>query len=114
MKKCPECRLINPDEAEKCDCGYGFISGLINKDYYKPSSNKKLIIPVLFTTFLVIILVCLFCIYNGLGFFINYWYHFKGVIGVYILWIITITSISITLIPTVISWIVYYRNKKSV
>ncbi len=24
MKKCPNCKLINPDEAVICDCGYNF------------------------------------------------------------------------------------------
>ena len=24
MKKCPNCKLINPDEAITCDCGYNF------------------------------------------------------------------------------------------
>lgn len=24
MKECPECRLINPDAAQRCDCGYDF------------------------------------------------------------------------------------------
>jgi hypothetical protein len=113
VKKCPRCRLISPDESEECDCGYNFISGLVNKGHNELRLKRKPIVPILFTTFLAIVLVCLFCVYNGSGFFIIYWYHFKGVIGIYILWLITIISIIITLIPTVISWIVYYRKNKS-
>ena len=25
-KTCPKCRLINPAEAEKCDCGWSFVA----------------------------------------------------------------------------------------
>src|SRR5258705_12919511 len=26
MKECPECEVVNPDTAERCDCGYDFVS----------------------------------------------------------------------------------------
>lgn len=25
MKACPNCRLLNPDSAQSCDCGYDFV-----------------------------------------------------------------------------------------
>jgi hypothetical protein len=31
--KCPNCGLINPDTAERCDCGYDFQSGEIREPY---------------------------------------------------------------------------------
>ena len=27
MKECPNCELVSPDEAERCDCGYNFMAG---------------------------------------------------------------------------------------
>jgi hypothetical protein len=26
MKECPKCELVSPDTAERCDCGYDFVS----------------------------------------------------------------------------------------
>jgi hypothetical protein len=26
MKECPECEVVNPDTAERCDCGYDFVA----------------------------------------------------------------------------------------
>ena len=25
MKECPKCEVVNPDTAERCDCGYDFV-----------------------------------------------------------------------------------------
>jgi hypothetical protein len=25
MKECPQCEVVNPDTAERCDCGYDFV-----------------------------------------------------------------------------------------
>ena len=30
---CPHCGLINPDTAQRCDCGYDFEKGTIEKSY---------------------------------------------------------------------------------
>ncbi len=27
MKECPNCGLVSPDNAERCDCGYNFLAG---------------------------------------------------------------------------------------
>ena len=37
--KCPNCKLINPDSAQRCDCGYDFISGLMEKSYLEKTNN---------------------------------------------------------------------------
>jgi hypothetical protein len=33
--KCPRCRLYNPDEAERCDCGYDFHTKAIHAARFK-------------------------------------------------------------------------------
>lgn len=31
--QCPHCQLINPDTAERCDCGHDFRSGEVRRPY---------------------------------------------------------------------------------
>lgn len=35
--KCPNCGLINPDDAQRCDCGYNFDKGIV---FARPSQPK--------------------------------------------------------------------------
>jgi hypothetical protein len=37
--KCPKCGLINPDTAQRCDCGYDFPSGEMKKSYLARSDG---------------------------------------------------------------------------
>jgi len=32
-KSCPKCRLVNPPEAERCDCGWDFVSEKQERSY---------------------------------------------------------------------------------
>ena len=112
MKKCPSCKIINPYEAERCDCGYSFETGLINEKYTELNLKNKPIIPTIFTILLVVVIGCLLCIYYHFGFFKYYWYYFKGVPGIFILWIISVVSVIIAVIPVIISWIIFFKNKR--
>ena len=39
-KECPVCRLINPDIAERCDCGYDFATHRIAASYASPKDPE--------------------------------------------------------------------------
>jgi peptidoglycan/LPS O-acetylase OafA/YrhL len=39
-KECPVCRLINPDIAQRCDCGYDFASKRIAPSYARPNDPE--------------------------------------------------------------------------
>jgi hypothetical protein len=38
---CPECRLLNPPSAARCDCGYDFESGLVAESYIPPEQRAR-------------------------------------------------------------------------
>lgn len=112
MKKCPVCRLINPSEAEECDCGYNYETRMVQRDIQKVIKRSIPIIQIVFTILLLIVSVSLFCIHNHIGFFIYFSYQFRGIAGFFLLWLITIIFISVMIIPTIISWTVFYKKKK--
>jgi hypothetical protein len=33
LMECPKCGLINPDEAERCDCGFDFVTQTLERSY---------------------------------------------------------------------------------
>jgi hypothetical protein len=35
-KDCPKCRLVNPSEAQRCDCGWDFVTGQQERSYIVP------------------------------------------------------------------------------
>lgn len=40
-QECPRCRLLNPDEALRCDCGYDFASRRVEQSYLLAHVLKK-------------------------------------------------------------------------
>src|SRR5687767_15658615 len=40
-QRCPHCRLFNPEEAERCDCGYDFASKTTKSSYFVAHLLKK-------------------------------------------------------------------------
>ena len=40
MKDCPNCKLVNPDSALRCDCGYDFPTGNLEHSYLTHKDKK--------------------------------------------------------------------------
>lgn len=50
---CPRCGLINPESAQRCDCGYDFASRSVRTPY----SNLRRQLPKEIKTFLILVVV---------------------------------------------------------
>jgi hypothetical protein len=49
--KCPRCGLLNPEQAQRCDCGYDFKDGIVKKAYFKQG------LPRGFKTYVILVVV---------------------------------------------------------
>jgi hypothetical protein len=38
--KCPNCGLLNPESAQRCDCGYDFLSRSVQRSYLTPKQRS--------------------------------------------------------------------------
>lgn len=41
VKDCPRCGLVNPPSAERCDCGYDFVSHTVERISHKESQRAQ-------------------------------------------------------------------------
>ena len=62
MVKCPNCGLLNSDQAQRCDCGYDFVQKELKASYQKTDiikgSNKKNIVGIsLLFTWLILSII---------------------------------------------------------
>lgn len=42
--KCPRCGLLNPDGAQRCDCGYDFENGNVKTSYLKQPKSEAVVV----------------------------------------------------------------------
>lgn len=40
-KDCPKCRLVNPPHAQRCDCGYDFVSRTVQASYLEAGRGPQ-------------------------------------------------------------------------
>jgi hypothetical protein len=59
-KDCPRCRLVNPPTAQRCDCGWDFVSRTQQESYLQPKhrlSGLPLVVGIGGAATLVIIVL---------------------------------------------------------
>ena len=43
-KDCPRCHLVNPPDAQRCDCGYDFVTGRAEHSYLTPGQVRRAVL----------------------------------------------------------------------
>ncbi len=41
VRDCPQCKMINPPEAQRCDCGYDFAAGIVKGSYLTEKDQER-------------------------------------------------------------------------
>ncbi len=41
VRDCPLCKMINPPEAQRCDCGYDFTAGIVRESYLNEKDQAR-------------------------------------------------------------------------
>ena len=63
VKDCPKCRLVNPPDAQRCDCGYDFVSQTVKESYLggadRSARTDLTTVEILFCVFLPVIGIAL-------------------------------------------------------
>jgi hypothetical protein len=47
--ECPRCGLINPESAQRCDCGYDFLSRSVKAAYFRQALPKAIKVYLVLT-----------------------------------------------------------------
>ena len=42
VKDCPKCRLVNPPSAQRCDCGYDFVTATVEGSYLGTAGTARI------------------------------------------------------------------------
>ena len=45
IKDCPKCGLVNPPDAQRCDCGYDFATRTVKPSYLEPKDLESMQSP---------------------------------------------------------------------
>jgi hypothetical protein len=82
--KCPKCKLVSPDDAHRCDCGYDFQSDSMKTPYCKRRPWRQPF-PSLFHFGLAYLMSCFGC--GSIAFLPHFWASGTGFFAVaYLMW----------------------------
>ena len=60
-KDCPKCGLVNPPSAQRCDCGWDFVSNRQERSYLQPQKRMSVMAGIGggFIAVIIVVRVCL-------------------------------------------------------
>ena len=57
---CPKCGLVNPPDAQRCDCGWDFVTRSHEQSYLEPTHRKAAAIGIGFGVILLLFVIRVF------------------------------------------------------